>query len=257
MLREIVASIETSMMGAEMQREKDKVRELEVAILLKYPKPVSGPFLPFPGYADHIKTCRENFLSYASRDMRNDTDRTWGLGDSIMAGSKDRLTSIRPKLNMAKGGMWAHHILQVAMDMESMFKAAGFVPKNIVVGTPGGNNFLNRQDVPTTIGQVTALLNYLRKTYPEAKIIIYGLPAPISMYVIQCRPAMMGSVRAWQKGDRNCVLLLLEKNFVAAWKYLPKGYMSSDGIHFTPTGQIEYDKDIIAGKKALPGMVIL
>lgn len=156
-----------------------------------------------------------------------------------------------------RNGGRAHHILQVAMDMESMFKAAGFVPKNIVVGTPGGNNFLNRQDVPTTIGQVTALLNYLRKTYPEAKIIIYGLPAPISMYVIQCRPAMMGSVRAWQKGDRNCVLLLLEKNFVAAWKYLPKGYMSSDGIHFTPTGQIEYDKDIIAGKKALPGMVIL
>jgi hypothetical protein len=256
MIRKMIAWIETKIKPKQSQKMKDQVRKLELAMILKYPEPVVGPFLDHPGYTPHLAKCVAYFNTYAKTRMEHDTDRTWMVGDSIAAQARDHLRSVIPLLNMALGGMWAHHMRRIILDISLIFKSAGFVPRHIVVGTPGGNNLLNRQTPDETARQFLDVLDLLRFRFPQSRIIVYGLPFTITAYIIQSRGVIDNAVMRWVRNDKNAVLLCLVKNFVKKNRILPKPDYSSDGVHMTPLGMIEFDDDIRRGKKAMPGSLI-
>jgi len=180
------------------------------------------------------------------------TDKTWGIGDSILAQAKNRIDSIDYRLNHALGGMWAHHMLRLVNDMAPIFKKYNFIPKNIVVGTPDGNGILMHQEINSVNEQCIILLNRIRELYPNARIIVYGLPLTIVSYAIMNYTSYEKNLISWVWNDTNSVFIPLIKNFVEKNHILPKANMSSDGVHLTPTGQIMFGNLIEKGKSGDP-----
>lgn len=251
-LRVFVACVETKLECRKIQEQKDELRATELMMIKKYPVPQVGPFLPHPEYLAHLEECASNFRKYF---LEGNTSGVWGVGDSILAQSRYDLDMIDPRMNDALGGSWAHHIQKTVQDMRLFFKAVGFIPSAIVVGTPGGNNLLNRQEVNSVIGQSIEMLDCIRTSYPNAKLVVYGLPASIVAYLIQTRPVVHEAVRAWCKANR-AVFLEMEKRYVEDKHVLPAADASYDGVHLTPLGKLAFNADIKAGLNALPGSVI-
>jgi len=248
----IIAEIETLYYAKKYQSQKDKIREMDIALWSKIPTPQIGPYIPHPNYTNHLNTCKNNFISYAKKDMANDNDKTWGIGDSILAQCRDRIDSIKPKMNHALGGAWSHHMLQLVNDLEPLFKQYNYIPKNIVIGTPNGNAILVHQEINSVNEQCIILLNRIRELYPQARIILYGLPATLISYAILNFTAYDTNLIKWLLNDSNSVFLPLIKNFIEKNHILPKSDMNSDGVHMTPKGMILFGKLIQKGKSGLP-----
>lgn len=255
-IRYLRAWFATKTSGIKYQEARDSVRAMEQLILAKFPNPQVGPYLPHAGYPDHLKKCIANFTSFVKEGMPG--DHTIGIGDSILAGGKTWLDSLRDDCNFALGGMWIHHMLQMFNDMVPLWQAAKFTPRYILVGTPGGNNFLVHQEVTATMAQWLAFMNRIREVYPKetTRIIIYGLPASIVAYIIKIRPEVAQVCLDWTAKDGNASFLLLQKNFVENNHILPKSDATSDGVHLTPLGYLQYDKDVANGKKCPSGIII-
>ena len=245
----LIQNIETWLNAKKYETAKAEVKALALKVDALYPTPQIGPYIDHPNYDKHIKQSIVNFIDYTKRSMANDKNKIWGVGDSILAQARDYIDDvIDPRLNMALGGMWAHHMLKLVNDMAPVFTVYGFVPKTIVVGTPDGNGMLMHQEIKSVIEQNTILLNRLRCLYPSARIIIYGLPMTIVDYVIQHFGEYDAALFMWMMKDINTVMLPLIKNFVQAYHILPKADWSSDGVHLTPKGYDYFGELIERGK---------
>jgi hypothetical protein len=254
--KEIIAEIETLYYAKTYEKQKKNLQIMDALMWIKFPTPQIGPFDPHPKYASHIEQCKKDFLSYVKNDMASDKDKTWGVGDSILGQSKNRIDSIKPKMNHALGGMWAHHMLQLVNDMAPLFKQYGYVPNNIVVGTPDGNAILTHQEINSVKEQCRILLNRIRELYPKARIIMYGLPATLVSYAILHYADYEKNLIDWGWVDSNSVLIPLIKGFVNKNHILPRADMSCDGVHLTPKGVILFGKLIEAGKTGQPRRLI-
>ncbi|HRZ18450.1 MAG TPA: hypothetical protein P5136_00095 [Methanofastidiosum sp.] len=253
----IAALIETALNGKKYQEEKDKLRLMDLAMWKMFPTPQVGPYVDHPGYSEHIKECQKNFIDYATKSMKYDSDRTIGFGDSILAQAKDRIkTVIDPRLNFSLGGMWAHHMLKNINDMVPLFLSYGFMPKKIVIGTPNGNAILVHQEINSVNEQSLIVLNRLRQLFPTSRIIIYGIPMTIVSYAIQNFAAYDTALFKWMMSDINSVMLPLIKGFVENYHILPKADMNSDGVHMTPKGQVFFGELIEHGKMGAPRRLI-
>lgn len=248
----IIAEIETLYYAKTYKKQKNKIREMDLALWIKFPTPQIGPYLPHQNYSSHLNTCVKNFLNYAKKDMANDNDKTWGVGDSILAQCRDRIDSIDSRMNHALGGAWAHHMFQLVNDLAPLFKQYNYVPKNIVVGTPDGNAILLHQEINDVNKQCIILLDRIRELYPQARLILYGLPATIVSYAILNFAAYDANLIKWAWNDTNSVFLPLIKNFVEKNHILPKANMNSDGVHMTPRGQVFFGDLIKKGKTGSP-----
>lgn len=256
-IRRIIAWIETKIEGRKYHDQKDATRAMIIANMAKYAAPVTTPAPPHPGYEKHIQQCREKFSEYYQTKMKTDSDRTVAFADSILAQARDRIGyAMDPLRNYALGGMGAEHMLQCINDMALLFAAVGFSPRNIVIGSFGNNLLAYCQAVPYACAQGKAVLDRIRVLWPEAKVIVYGLPMTIVPAVIQAVTALDGMDGTWITLDHNSVGIPLIKHFVENWHILPKADMSSDGVHLTPAGQILLGDLIVKAKKSPPKRLI-
>lgn len=217
---------------------KKKTRIAMLAIDAKFKEPTQEDYTPHPDYYDHLKKCRENFLDYVKTDMAKDEDRTIGIGDSILAQAKGEVSAvIDPRLNWALGGMRACHMSQLIDDMLPLMILHGFKPKNIVVGTPDGNGILVHHEIECVKTQCRNLLSKLRGYFPEAKIIVYGIPLTIVDYAIMHYKEYTENLIKIMIVDPNMVILPLIHHFVEAYHIMMKADMSSDGVHLSPKGR--------------------
>src|SRR4030043_2479813 len=180
----IKAYIQTKIDMAKYAGDKDKLRILELAMIKKIPVPVNGPFPEHPLYSDHLHDSFKSLIKYKNTIGFCSSD-TWGLGDSILACAREWLDSVHPLLNMALGGMRIDHMIQFVRDMYPVIRELEFNPEYIVVGSPGGNDLLQRYAVPGIIDRFKTLYNVIRSNFPKSKIIVYDLPQTIMAYVLQ------------------------------------------------------------------------
>jgi hypothetical protein len=249
--KRIIAEIQTAIECKEYNKNKDDIRSAMILMDKKFKEPTQEDYAPHPSYSAHLEKCKFNFIKYATSSMKYDTDRTIGIGDSILAQSiNDVDTIIDPRLNWALGGMRACHMVQLMNDMEPLMKQYNFIPKNIVIGTPDGNGLLIHNEINCVKEQCKLALNKARSLSPNARIIIYGIPMTIVDYLIKNFIEYDMCLIDWMIKDNNAVMIPLIKHFVAAWHIFMKANESSDGVHLSPIGRLYFGDLIKRGKKA-------
>jgi hypothetical protein len=253
----VIAEIKTGIEAKDYAKNKKSIRALMLAMDLEFKEATDESYAPHPSYQSHLEKCKKDFLNYIASDYQSDTKRLLGIGDSILAQSRDDVKSVLDKrLNYSLGGMRACHMLQLLKDLDSTMKKYKFVPNSILVGTPGGNNLLQHQKIEVVISEVNALLNYIRKRFPTTKIVLYSIPLTIVDYVIANYTAYTQNMVSWMIKDGNAVMIPFIKNFVAAWHIFMKADYSADGVHLSPIGRAYFCDLIKRSLKGRPGQFI-
>ncbi len=255
--KRIIAEIQTSCEYKKYQANKDAIRKAMIELDLMFPNPTIEDYSPHPNYTEHFVKCNMNFLKYAASEMYSDSDKTLGIGDSILNQcTQDIKDELNPLLNMSLGGMRPCHMLRLLKDMDGLFTKYSFIPKYIVVGTPGGNSLLIHREINDTISQCKILFDYIRKKFPTTKIILYSIPMTIVDYLISHIIEYNTALTNWMLQDKNAVMIPLIKVFVQEWHILPKADYSVDGVHLSPIGRLYFNDLIHRGKLGIPGQFI-
>jgi hypothetical protein len=177
---------------------------------------------------------------------------TIAFGDSLIDLTRNRLHSVQSSLNFSISGSWASHMAQMASDIRPELIREGIYGsiKYVIVGSLGGNPLLMRQTVEDTIKHSIEALNAIRRLYPSARIIVYGIPPTVSVYVNMNALAFEAAIYRWVLADRDAVLLPLQRRFAGKFGFFPKAVMSVDGVHFSGRGAAEFDSLLEKGKSA-------
>jgi hypothetical protein len=183
---------------------------------------------------------------------------TIAFGDSLIDLTRNRLRSVPSRLNFAISGSWANHMAQMAADIRPALERAGIYGsvKYVIVGSLGGNPLLMRQPVDRTIEESHKALDAIRRLYPGARIIVFGIPPTISMYVNKNALFFEAALYRWVLADRDAVLLPLQKRFAGPLGLFPKAVMSVDGVHLSSQGAVEFDRLLEKAKKASPKSLV-
>ncbi len=237
--KKMIAEIQTQIECKDYAKKKDSVRQAMILMDLKFKKPVDESYVPHDDYQDHLQECKASFVDYMQTSYTRDSVRILGIGDSILAQSKkDAQDVIDIRMNWALGGMRACHMLQLLKDMDSDITRYNYQPNFILVGTPGGNNLLQHQKIEVVKKECNILFDYIRKRFPKARIIMYGLPATCVDYAMIHYVEYTQNLFNWLGQDKNTVIIPLIKHFVAAWHVMMKADYSSDGVHLSPIGRL-------------------
>ncbi len=208
---------------------------------------------PDPGFWEkEIPAHRARLWQFIGKLRQTPKGDTIAFGDSLLDMTRKKLHSVPDSLNFSICGSWAHHMAQMAADIRPALKEAGIMKsvRYVVVGSLGGNPLLMRQPVNVTIDQSLAALDTVRRLYPSVRIIVFGIPPTVSIYVNTNAVAFEAALYRWVLADRDAVLLPLQRQFAGWLGLYPKAVMSVDGIHFSERGTREFDKLIEKGKQA-------
>jgi lysophospholipase L1-like esterase len=204
-----------------------------------------------PAHQARLKLYTENLRGAPRGD-------TIAFGDSLLDLTRKKLQSVPDRLNFSISGSWAHHMARMAADIRPALERAGISisVRYVVVGSLGGNPLLLRQPVDVTITHSLAALDAVRRLYPSARIIVYGIPPTVSTYVNTNAIPFEAALYRWVRADRDAVLLPLQRKFAGWLGLYPKAVMSVDGVHFSSKGALEFDRLIEKGKRALAGSIV-
>ena len=183
---------------------------------------------------------------------------TIAFGDSLLDRTRKKLRSVPDRLNFSISGSWANHMARMAADMRPVLARTGIADsvRYVVVGSLGGNPLLMRQPVDMTITHSLAALDAIRRLYPSARLIVFGIPPTVSTYVNTRAVTFEAALYRWVRADRDAVLLPLQRKFAGWLGLYPKAVMSVDGVHFSAKGALEFDRLIEKGKRAQSGSIV-
>lgn len=225
---------------------KNKLIKLEaLMILINRIHPVwhDGPY-PMPtDYDKWLSQCKSMFCEYMNTRHIGDPVVVM-FGDSIADTARSELRSVPALLNFGRSGYLIQHMRQLFTDMVAYMYQNGIVPDVVVVGTPGGNNLLQRNTVACTITYWLEFLTFIRQTLASPRIVVYGLPQTLDIYVANVKAQMMEVTRKWVVGDGRASVLMLIHGFSHKNRVVPIDDMSCDGVHMTPLGQLQFDTDL-------------
>ena len=259
-LKWIWAWIYTQYEGVKYRKDKDKVRENAAMMKAKFPVPMNPPYPPadpalFPphtGYTAHLQKSIASLHGY----KRGEYPVSMGMMDSLLDMARGWIDAVPSKWNFSLGGMRTDHGIQFLDDILPVMRMVGFVPYFILLGSPGGNDLLQRYDVHGTISRFEILFNKIRAAFPLARICVYDLPQTIIDYMIVAKPIVTDAVKKIVLADGNATLLLLVQNFTKKNRALPKSDMSVEGVHMTALGMMYFNEDIHDGFFSAPGSII-
>ncbi len=193
------------------------------------------------------------YLARFTANLRNaPKGDTIAFGDSLLDLTRKKLRSVPDSLNFSICGSWANHMAQMASEMRPPLERAGIYRsvRFVIVGSLGGNPLLMRQPVDLTVKHSLAALDAIRRLYPSARIIVFGIPPTVSLYVNSNSIAYETALYRWVLADRDAVLLPLQRRFAGWLGLYPKAVMSVDGVHFSGRGTVEFDRLLEKGKRA-------
>ncbi len=248
----LCARIETAFMMPKYEKMRKEVQKVDLAMNLLYKEPQVGPYVPHAKFEERLQQYSKNILELKNNQLID----CIAFGDSIIDGYRNRWEAVEDKMNFALWGMWSHHMKQMACAVKPLFDAKRIIPKNIIIGTLGGNPLLVHQEINSVIQQATETLGTLRGMWPASRIIVYGLPPVIATYATLHSLEFEKGVYNWVLNDINSVFIPMQKGFAGKWGIFPKTYMTSDGVHLSPVGQILLDERFIKGKTAIPKSII-
>lgn len=189
------------------------------------------------------------FIADIASAPRSDTI---AFGDSLLDMPRASFSSIPSSLNFAVSGSWAHHMAKMAADIRPVLERTGRYEsiRYVVVGSLGGNPFLQRQPLDVTVRESLNALNRIRTLYPRARIIVFGIPPTVSTYVNLNAVQFEVALYQWVLSDRDAVILPLQRKFAGRFGLYPRALMSLDGVHFSPKGAEEFDALVRKAKTA-------
>lgn len=205
--------------------------------------------LPHPLQEEMQKRVLANLVSLAKDD--NAIFETIGYGDSILAGMRGFSVVLLDRCNMSIAGSWAHHMSTMISFTFPVIHDLKLYPKikHVIIGTLGGNPFLQGQPVDITLEKSIETLNLIRTSFPNSRIIVYGLPPTVFVEAnLKAIPFEFGLYQ-WCLMDYNSVFIPLQRKFTR-WGIFPKAIMTSDGVHFSERGKYEFDELLKKAKTA-------
>lgn len=161
------------------------------------------------------------------------------IGDSLADFTRKELTSVDTRLNFAMAGQASSFYDAILRDTA---KALEGIEVKYVIIECWGNELLSYFDLEDVKFHVARTINKARSMYPNAKLIIAGLPPVYDVYVNTVKVEFTKHLMNLVNQDANATLILLEKHFAGAFGLLPKIEYSVDGVHFSGDGIILFDK---------------
>jgi hypothetical protein len=176
--------------------------------------------------------------------------KTWAAGKKVSINFGDSLTDMAraQTLRFHNGvfsisGSWAHHIEGMIIDMKESLSP--FDIENVSIGCLGGNPLLVYQDYDRVVEESLRALDTCRNTFPNARIIVYGLPPVYNIHVLENTYQYDSQLELWCRKDRDAKFLNLKALFgKGLGRLFPSCQYSSDGIHFNPNGANKFSEAI-------------
>lgn len=245
------AYIETAFLKSKYNKEYKQVQELD--LVLSMMKPRVGPYTE---HKDFLKRA-QGFVKEIADYSGPTSSLTINYGDSIVDMWRDRWQS--HDLVFSVGGMHHYHMLHMAQVLKPVMDAKKLYPKFVTIGTLGGNPLLQHQEISSVIAKSIECLNGLRALYPASftKLIVYGLPPVTAIYASAHSFNFEQKIYQWVVNDSNAVFIPMFKQFGTGFLGLtPKSWVTAEGIHLSPVGQVLLDERFEYAKSAKPKSIV-
>jgi hypothetical protein len=165
---------------------------------------------------------------------KNKNEISINFGDSLTDLSRKQIERVHDGI-FSISGSWAHHMTQMVNDLYK--DLSKFNVKNISIGCLGGNPMLVYQNFDEIVKDSIECLNTIRSKFPDARIIIYGIPPVYNIYATTHSYDFDLKLLQWSSQDKDSRFISLKYNFGQGWgRLFPDVNYSSDGVHFNPFG---------------------
>ena len=216
---------------------------------------VTAPYPEHPGHAAAMRHNREMIREFASNPLR-EAHPTIGIHDSLIALRAEQCTSV--DLPCGVSGLGGRQYIRLMHDVKAVLDQYKINPGFLVLGCIVGNMLLNRYSWGQCVSEFQSVYAESRALWPDAKIILYGLPPVFDEYLTQhtwqAEQLMIWKVAADVKAGNNAVYVSLKKMSIGGvW---PRTKLSSDVVHLTATGFIRFDRLLNEAHRAPAGSVL-
>ena len=221
----------------EIKANHNKMKEVSVVkwLSLTGVQPKSGAFPLTPTYSSSLSNRLDWIKDFIQRRNHGDTLL---IGDSLSDFTRNDLSSVAPDLNLALAGQGSSFYIAILKDTKDALKEINI--KYVIIEC-FGNEFLNYfalEDVKLHARDTFYLARYM---YPNAKIILTGLPPVYDLYTNTVKEEWTDWLKLLVSSDPNSCLVLLD-SLAGAFGIFPKVEYSSDGVHFAGKGILIYDE---------------
>ncbi len=256
MFNMIKAWLSTQINKAEYEKNHKTLNTARWIQELVLPKPQAGAVIPeHPHHKKRVDAHRKYLKKLVAGKSKKSIDIAFG--DSIIDLIRERLKEIPQDHNFSIAGSLHSHMLQMIKDLEEYLVQLNV--RSVLIGTLGGNSFLGGMPFEETKQKSLEVLNYLRKVFPVARIIVYGLPPVANIHASLNHFAFDQALYQWVLNDVNSVFMPLQKKFAgnsSVFLPQPNPEMSNDTVHLSELGAFEFNKLVKAAKTALPKTIV-
>ncbi len=214
-----------------------------------------GPYVSHPLHKKRLKEYTNNIETFYRLKNRLNKD-TIAFGDGLLDSSRHSfLNSINEKLNFSIKGSWANQVQQMVVDLFHLLAEKNFSIQNVIIGTLGGVQLSQNQDVNATIKISYDCLDKIRSVFPLSKIIVTGLPEIYGPSTTKNSLKFEGKIYEWVHRDKNAVFIPMFKKFK---KELFNVTTNNDEDEATLTREAEIilDNLFVQAKSAKPKSII-
>lgn len=170
---------------------------------------------------------------------KKDKHVTINFGDSLTDMARVQIARVHNGV-FSISGSWAHHMEMMATDLAESINSR-VVVKNVSIGCLGGNPLLAYQNYDAVVSDSLKCLDTIRRLFPQARIVVYGLPSVFNIHVIKNTYQFDIALFNWCSKDINARFISLKEIFGQGWgKLFPSVKYSSDGVHFNPDGAAKF-----------------
>lgn len=156
------------------------------------------------------------------------------FGDSLTDMSREQIEKVHDAV-FSISGSWAHHMTMMVEDLADSLKK--YNVKNVSIGCLGGNPMLVYQNFDEIVKDSIQCLNKIREVFPEARVIVYGIPPVYNIYATTHSYDFDLEMLKWVGNDKDARFISLKNHFGQGFASLfPQMLYSSDGVHFNPNG---------------------
>lgn len=235
---------------------KDSAVLMEILRQKKLITPKSGPFLKHGKQDECVEKYTDSIKRHANRNAENIVPQTISFADSLMDFPRNKICSVPERNNFSMAGSWSHHMGDMASLLQPILEENKVPVGYVVVGCLGGNPLLVCQEFHSVISEAVLALEKIRKLFPYAKMIVYGLPPCFNIWAMMHHFDFEKIVYNWVRQDGNAVFLPLQSKFGGFMGLIPRIEMSVDGVHFSRKGVMIFDKLLNKAKKAKAGSIV-
>jgi hypothetical protein len=198
---------------------------------------------PFPAHPLHDYALQQMIASIREYARRPSRERhvTISINDSLIALRADQCTAV--DIHCGISGLGGLQYSRVIRDIAPVLRSVNISPAFVVLGCIVGNMLLSRYAWSRCESEFRQVYSDARRTWPQARIILYGLPPVFDLYLTEhtwlAEQLMIDTVRGDVAQGNNAVFVSLKR--FATMGLWPRARLFSDGVHLSDRGFIRFD----------------